>query len=174
MNWLYRASAVTAFVQGNVVCISTNARAPRSWSPYGTDCGLRLRPAESSTHAPHGADRVGRGGLGTVVTCSMVQHCAAQWRRLSRVCGPSGPTNKMGPVPGTGPILFLLASKTVFFFFAKKKKMGLAPRGQRDLPDLEGPQKPRPNRTTYRRPRTDVSAPLCFDCLFPRNRLCLS
>ncbi len=29
MNWFYLASAVTAFVGGNVVCISTNGRAPR-------------------------------------------------------------------------------------------------------------------------------------------------
>ncbi len=53
-----------------------------------------------------------------------------------------GRRTKWDQSPGTGPILFLLASKTVFFFFAKKKKMGLAPRGQRDLWDLEGPQKP--------------------------------
>ncbi len=41
MHWPCLASAVTAFVGENVVCISTNEPAPRSWSPYDKESGLR-------------------------------------------------------------------------------------------------------------------------------------
>ncbi len=102
----------------------SNKRRPQS-TPYG-DHNRGARPlVEIQTTFPR---------TKAVTADARYNQCIISPRRV-RFSGPS-----QGP-----KTLFSLASKTVSLFSAEKREMGLAPRGQRDLRDPEGPAKPSQN-----------------------------